>query len=214
MIPLFESIQSAGDRSQLLCEALCTRRVERLRARWRILEHATSAQCDGLTFICTCWARVVEHSELTVIRDLTAKGMVVLDIGANVGFYATRMATWVGPTRLVLAFEPDPFNFACCRNAPGKARTGISRRITWRSETSAVKQPHVERHLVDICPLDAFLAKRVREGRRSQNRCAGRGSSSAARSRSHTGDIKSTWIEFRSHISAAPELTRCGFWNS
>lgn len=37
-------------------------------------------------------------------------GMVVLDIGANVGFYSLFFAEKVGPTGSVYAFEPDPLS--------------------------------------------------------------------------------------------------------
>ena len=38
-------------------------------------------------------------------------GMTVLDIGAHVGYYACQAGRLVGPTGLVVAFEPSPRNF-------------------------------------------------------------------------------------------------------
>lgn len=39
-------------------------------------------------------------------------GMVVVDVGANIGYYSVLAAATVGPTGKVYAFEPDPENFA------------------------------------------------------------------------------------------------------
>ena len=54
---------------------------------------------------------ITERQEVVAIRGLLAPGMVVADIGANVGFYTLQMASCVGPTGRVLAFEPDPLCF-------------------------------------------------------------------------------------------------------
>jgi FkbM family methyltransferase len=40
-----------------------------------------------------------------------APGMTVLDIGAHVGYYSCLAGRLVGPTGLVIAFEPNPRNF-------------------------------------------------------------------------------------------------------
>lgn len=55
--------------------------------------------------------RLTESRELSTLQSLIAPGMVIADIGANVGFYTLEMAACVGPTGRVLAFEPDPFSF-------------------------------------------------------------------------------------------------------
>jgi FkbM family methyltransferase len=55
--------------------------------------------------------RLTERRELSTLQSLIVPGMVIADIGANVGFYTFEMAACVGPTGRVLAFEPDPFSF-------------------------------------------------------------------------------------------------------
>src|SRR5262245_25118529 len=55
--------------------------------------------------------RLTERRELSTLQSLIVPGMVIADIGANVGFYTCEMAACVGPTGRVLAFEPDPFSF-------------------------------------------------------------------------------------------------------
>jgi FkbM family methyltransferase len=56
--------------------------------------------------------RLTERRELSTLRSLVAPGMVIADIGANVGFYTLEMASSVGPTGRILAFEPEPFSFS------------------------------------------------------------------------------------------------------
>jgi len=55
--------------------------------------------------------RLAERSELSTLRSLVQPGMVIADIGANVGFYTLEMAKSVGPHGRILAFEPDPLSF-------------------------------------------------------------------------------------------------------
>src|SRR5919198_4875634 len=49
------------------------------------------------------------------IRKLTAPGMTVLDIGANIGAHTLLFATLAGPGGRVVAFEPTDFAFAKLR---------------------------------------------------------------------------------------------------
>ncbi|MBU2634018.1 MAG: FkbM family methyltransferase [Nanoarchaeota archaeon] len=53
-----------------------------------------------------------EAFETEVIKKEIKEGDVVLDIGANIGYYALIFAKLVGPKGKVFAFEPDPENFA------------------------------------------------------------------------------------------------------
>lgn len=52
--------------------------------------------------------RRYECSELAYIRQTVKPGQNVLDLGANVGFFAMEMASLVGPSGTVVAFEPLP----------------------------------------------------------------------------------------------------------
>jgi FkbM family methyltransferase len=60
-----------------------------------------------------------ESTTTDAIRRLCKPGMVILDVGANVGCHALRMAQLVGRTGRVIAFEPMPW-------ANGKIRKNLS----------------------------------------------------------------------------------------
>jgi FkbM family methyltransferase len=65
--------------------------------------------------------RLTERRELSTLQSLIVPGMVIADIGANVGFYTFEMAACVGPTGRVLAFEPDPFSFQLLKGQLSRA---------------------------------------------------------------------------------------------
>jgi lipopolysaccharide transport system ATP-binding protein len=57
-------------------------------------------------------AGIFEPAETALSRALIRSGDRVLDIGANMGYFTTLLADWVGPSGIVHAVEPDPDNFA------------------------------------------------------------------------------------------------------
>lgn len=56
--------------------------------------------------------KVWEPFETTLIMNEVKEGEVVLDIGANIGYYTLILSKLVGEGGKVFAFEPDPDNFA------------------------------------------------------------------------------------------------------
>jgi FkbM family methyltransferase len=70
--------------------------------------------------------RSYEPRETSYFRDVLRSGQVFIDIGANIGYYATLAARQVGPTGRVLAIEPEPYNFdLLCRNIKGNHLTNV-----------------------------------------------------------------------------------------
>lgn len=64
--------------------------------------------------ICTTLAKGIlrEKDQVAVVQRELKPGDVVLDVGANIGYYALMEADLVGPTGKVYAVEPVPANFA------------------------------------------------------------------------------------------------------
>src|SRR3989344_3364089 len=55
---------------------------------------------------------VHEPYQTEIIMKNVKRGDVVLDVGANIGYYTLLFAKLVGPEGIVFAFEPDPTNFS------------------------------------------------------------------------------------------------------
>jgi FkbM family methyltransferase len=60
-----------------------------------------------------------ERAAVTRVQAIVQPGMIVVDVGAHIGYYTRLFARLAGPTGRVIAFEPHPENFAILRrNVP------------------------------------------------------------------------------------------------
>jgi FkbM family methyltransferase len=105
--------------------------VSRLRRRVERVEVDVCGAPFGLDVLRRSVSRSVylggrwHASVVAMLRAHVRPGMTAVDVGANVGFMAVHMADRAGPDGRVLAFEPEPRNFALLsRNA---------RRARWRN---------------------------------------------------------------------------------
>ena len=65
----------------------------------------------GIVPFLLAWG-VYEKYETDVFKALIDKGMVVVDVGANIGYYTLLAARCVGEKGKVFAFEPEPYNYS------------------------------------------------------------------------------------------------------
>jgi FkbM family methyltransferase len=59
-----------------------------------------------------CW----EPMATRLMLDIVKRGHTVVDVGANIGYYTLIMSRLVGPRGKVVAFEPEPRNFALLKD--------------------------------------------------------------------------------------------------
>ncbi|MFL6232579.1 MAG: FkbM family methyltransferase [Thermoanaerobaculia bacterium] len=70
---------------------------------------------------------LAEPRERRFLHEQVELGTVVLDVGANLGFYTLLLAGRVGPAGRVHAFEPDPLSFGILkRRAAGRSNVEIN----------------------------------------------------------------------------------------
>jgi len=75
------------------------------------LADGTRHYIDPAAQIIDFWLLFTGHFEppiTWILRGQVYAGAYCMDVGANVGAYAMRMATWCGPNGRVAAFEPNP----------------------------------------------------------------------------------------------------------
>lgn len=69
---------------------------------------------------------VMEEYETKLFRKIVKEGMVVVDIGANIGYYSLIAAKLVGKSGIVYAFEPEPSNYELlCKNIEVNSYTNV-----------------------------------------------------------------------------------------
>ena len=64
-------------------------------------------------------SKVWAEAETKLFRELVKPGMVVVDVGANIGYFSLLASGLVGPAGRVHAFEPDPVNCSLLRKSIG-----------------------------------------------------------------------------------------------
>jgi FkbM family methyltransferase len=57
------------------------------------------------------YKQYIEAGPIDSLRDFVPAGSLVIDVGANVGFFTARFARWVGTSGEVIAIEPEDRNY-------------------------------------------------------------------------------------------------------
>jgi len=113
--------QAISDSIIFLCENSITKRVIRFLHRLLSSRNDIKVRLYGQTIYASTLDRIVvlylkklalvEAFETEFFRSIVKKGMTVIDVGANLGWYSLMAANLVGKEGRVFAFEPDPENF-------------------------------------------------------------------------------------------------------
>jgi FkbM family methyltransferase len=65
---------------------------------------------------------LIEAGPVARLRPIAAPGSLVVDVGANIGFFSLKFARWVAPSGRVVAIEPEGLNAASLRRRVERAR--------------------------------------------------------------------------------------------
>lgn len=68
------------------------------------------------------YKRLIEAGHVNQLRSVIEPGSTVIDVGANIGFFALKFGRWVGPGGRVIAIEPEGRNIATLRRRVRRAR--------------------------------------------------------------------------------------------
>jgi FkbM family methyltransferase len=109
-----------------------------------------------------CYAIYKQYFEagpIDRLREFVPRGSLVIDVGANVGFFSLRFAGWVGDDGKVISIEPEDHNYDNLISA--LKRKGILDRIDALKAVAAA-EPGVM--LLEINPLHPTDHKLSRDG--------------------------------------------------
>ena len=113
-------------------------------------------------------------ARVSEIQKIVKEGDVVIDIGANIGYFTVLLANLVGPKGKVYAFEPDPRNFDLLQRTIEKngwnhviaEQKAVSNKAgefllyqtqSWSANT-LVPHEHISAVKVNVIILDDFLS--------------------------------------------------------
>lgn len=117
-----------------------------------------------------CWLGFYEHDKQQAIKRFAYPGMVVFDVGANVGFYTLAFSRYAGGEGRVFAFEPDAGNVVQLRRHVALNRLAntvvVQAAVAARTEMvgftsgESGETGHIggREYLVPATSLDAFIA--------------------------------------------------------
>lgn len=100
---------------------------------------------------------LVEAGEVDHLHAYVVDGGTVIDVGANIGFFSLKFASWVGASGRVFAIEPEAENFG--RISARVKRGGYSSRVSLIQAAAAEKSGVVRLAINPNNPMDHRLSE-------------------------------------------------------
>jgi FkbM family methyltransferase len=85
-----------------------------------VFDHAITRRAFESVYL--AYKRLLEAGPVGRLQAFVEPGSTVVDVGANIGFFALRFGRWVGPAGRVVAIEPEARNVAALRRRISRAR--------------------------------------------------------------------------------------------
>jgi len=111
------------------------------------------------------YKRISDRDKIRLIRKTVKKGMTVLDIGANIGFYSMLLSRLVGSTGKVIAYEPEERNISILKKITRK-RSNIFVHPTACGEKTKILKLYLSKNMnIDHQTYDSGEQRTVRNVR-------------------------------------------------
>jgi len=119
-------------------------------ARTGILKHPWARRLFLAAY--SAYKTWIESGPVDRLKNLVAPGSTVVDVGANVGFFTLKFASWVGEQGQVIAIEPDVENFETLAAKVGAA--GLERRVRLHQAAATAEAGYVHLQRNELHPGD------------------------------------------------------------
>jgi FkbM family methyltransferase len=103
------------------------------------------------------YKRHFEAGPIERLQEFVPEGSVVIDVGANVGFFSLRFARWVGSGGEVISIEPEDRNYQTLISA--LKREGLSDRVRTLKAVAAATAGPMFLEINDLHPADHKLSR-------------------------------------------------------
>jgi FkbM family methyltransferase len=103
------------------------------------------------------YKKYFEAGPIDRLREFVPAGSLVIDVGANVGFFSLRFAQWVGDLGKVIAIEPEDRNYAALVAAV--ERQGVSSRVDTMKAVAAATRGEIFLEINPLHPADHKISR-------------------------------------------------------
>ena len=103
------------------------------------------------------YKRHIEAGPIDRLREFVPEGSLVIDVGANVGFFTLRFAEWVGSSGRVIAIEPEDRNYESLIAA--LTRAGVRDRVEALKAVAAAESGTTFLEINPLHPADHKLSR-------------------------------------------------------